>query len=188
MAVRNVARGGGKNFKVEVTGLKELERKLKALGKGNPALSQNMWRIVGKMADGLRDEMMSAARAAGWASVRLKYKGRHKSGVVTGEDAIRSIFSYAKPRSQVRQRYSALAGVGKKRSMFEWIAGRHPKSSKAKVAPGNPVAMSLATALEFGTTVMQPRPAIRATILAAKSRIISSLSEQYKSLLQQLAR
>lgn len=188
MATRNVARGGGKAFKSEVAGLKELERKLKALGKGNPALAQNMWSIVGNLADGLRDDMIAAARSAGWASEKLTYKGKTKHGVVTGEDAIRSIFSYSKPKEQGRQRFSALAGVGKKRTMFEWIAGKHPKSPRAKVAPGNPVAMSLAAALELGTTNRPARPAIRAAILAAKSRIISSLSEQYKALIEQLAR
>lgn len=198
MAIKNVARGG-KGLRAEVTGLKELERKLKALGKDNPALAQNMWRIVGKLGDELRNDMVAAARSAGWASMRLTYKGRNKSGVVTGEDAIKSIFSYGKPKSQAaRQKYSALAGVGKPRTMFEWIAAKRPRFGSLltlqdraepavrRVAPGNPVAMSLAAALEFGTSRMQARPAIRATILASKSRIVASLSEQYKALIDRL--
>src|SRR4051794_16966808 len=114
MAVRNIARGGGKAFKVEVTGLKELERKVKALLPENPAMRKDLYGVVGGGAEELRDEMRSAARAAGWGS----FKTHSRNGAaVTGDDAIASIFADARERSGSRTRISALAGVSKKKTM-----------------------------------------------------------------------
>lgn len=189
MAIRNIARGGGKAFKAEVTGLKDLERKLKTLAGRDPILAKAMWSIVGRAGDELRDEMAASARAAGWASARLKWKSRGKSGIITGEDAIASIFS-AGPKSMTqRQKFTVLTGVSKRKTMFEWIAGKYPRSPRARPVPaGNPVAMSLATALEFGTTRMAAKPAIRTAILNGKAGIIAKLKEGYTALAEGIAK
>ena len=46
MAVRNVARGGGKSYKESVVGLKDLERKLKALLPDNPAMRADLKKLM----------------------------------------------------------------------------------------------------------------------------------------------
>ncbi len=190
MAVRNVARGGGKAFKTEVTGLKELERKLKALAGSNPELRKAVQSAVGQMAIVARDEMRSQARSAGWGSSSITWKNKGKSGTVTGQQAINSIFAFGEPRENPGKwaKITALAGVGKRRTMFEWIAGRHPASTRARVAPGGKVAMSLAAALEFGTTRHAPKPAIRNAIANVKMRIIDTLTTEYNAILQRFTR
>lgn len=180
MAVRNIARGGGKAFKAEVTGIKELERKLKALSVENPQLRNEIFTVVGDAAEELRDEMKSAARSAGWGSVTTTSKGRK----VTGDEAIDSIFAYAKPRGSGKfTKISALAGVGKKKTMVEWRAGRRPKSPNAKVAAGGKVAESLAAMLELGTSNRPARPAIRDVIRGQKSQMLAKLAAGYNDLL-----
>jgi hypothetical protein len=184
VAVRNIARGGGKAFKTEVTGLKELEKKLKALKGDNPQLVSEMYEVVGAAAEEVRDSMKASARAAGWGGERATVKTGRGVSVVSGQEAIASIFAFDKPRGgNSKKRISALAGAGKKRTMIEWRAGRHPKSPRAKVAPGGKVAMSLVSMLEFGTTNRRARPAIRQAIAGAKSRIISRIADGYKTLL-----
>src|SRR6266851_6117520 len=108
LRTKNIARGGGKGgvFKADIQGLKELERKLKALRMDSPEITAELFGIVGGAADDLRDRMRSAARSAGWGSQKTTVQ---VSGTVTGEDAIASIFSYDTPRGgSGRQRISAL--------------------------------------------------------------------------------
>lgn len=185
MAVRNIARGGGKAYKAEVTGLKELERKLKALSVDNPQLRNDIFGVVGDAADELRDEMKSAAQSAGWGRVATTSRGRR----VTGQDAINSIFAYAKPRGgEFSRRISAIVGVGKKKTMIEWRAGRHPKSPNAKVAPGSMVAESLAAMLEFGTSNRPAQPAIRNVIRGQKRGMIEKITTGYNALLEKYSK
>jgi hypothetical protein len=189
MAVRNIARGGGKAYKAEVTGLKELERKLKALSVDNPQLRNDIFGVVGDAADELRDEMKSAARGAGWGAQSIRFRGPRRSGVMRGEDAINSIFAYAKPRGgDFRKRISALAGVSKQKTLIEWRAGKFPKSPNAKIAPGGAVAESLAAMLEFGTSNHPARPAIRGVIRGQKAKMIDAITTGYNALLEKYSK
>ena len=184
MAVRNIARGGGAAFKPQILGLKELERKLKALRADNPNMTKDMYQVVGDAADSMRDEMRASASAAGWGSQKLKWRSGQRSGIATGNEAIQSIFSFSKPRGgDSRKRISAVVGVGKRRTLVEWIAGRFPKSPRAKVSPGGRVAMALAAMLEFGTTRRAARPAIRKAIQSGKMRIVNTIAVGYRTLL-----
>lgn len=183
--IRNVARGGGKAYKPEVVGLKELEKKLKALRTANPPLIGDMKRLVKESADEVRDQMIRNTISAGWGGV-VK---RTNKGVVTGADAIASIFSSSRgTEERSRARIAALAGVSKRHSMIEWIAGRitaksPPTRTPRRVAPGGKVAEALATMLEFGTTVMSARPAIRPAVEMSKAKVISALAEGMNALL-----
>jgi HK97 gp10 family phage protein len=183
MAVRNIARGGGKAYKGGVTGLKELEAKLKALRADNPQLTADLRKMLGDAAGGLRDQMKSSAQAAGWASHSIKT--RSGKVLATGQEAIDSIFASSKGASgeNPRARISALAGVSKRRSMVEWTAGKHPVSPNAKVAPGGKVAEAYATMLEFGTSRMPARPAIRPAVQSGKQGIINVLTDGFQALL-----
>jgi hypothetical protein len=183
MAVRNIARGGGKSYKPQIVGLKELEKKLKALKLDHPEIVNEMYDVVGEAAADVRDDMRSSARAADWATQKATIKTGKRVGVVSGNDAIDSIFSGTGPRAGGRKRISALAGVGKRRTMVEWRAGRFPKSPRAQVPPGSLVAMSLAAMLEMGTTNRAARPAIRKAIIAAKSRIIDKIADGFSALI-----
>lgn len=188
MAVRNIARGGGKSFKPQIIGLKELERKLKVLKADNPQIVSEMYSVVGAAAKEVRDQMRSAARGAGWASEKATIREGNRAGVVSGEDAIASIFASERPQGNSKTRITALAGVGKQRTMVEWRAGRFPKSPRAKVAPGGRVAMALATMLEFGTTNRRARPAIRPAIALAKAAIVEKIAAGYRALLAKYSR
>lgn len=203
---RNVLRGGGKAYKQSVTGLKELERKLKAVSKDNPAMKAEMREIVAGAAKEMRDEMVRQARAAGWGNERVigsrgarrglarinarirTGDGGFAPGGVSGQMAINSIFSYGKPRSGDFKKIDALAGVTKPETMVEWTAGKHPKSGRAKVSAGGKVAMAFATMLEFGTSRMRARPAIRPAVKAAQARIIARVTGGLNGMMEKFAK
>jgi len=187
MALRktNVLRGGGKGAKEAVTGLKELEKKLKALAPDNPDMARWLQNVVGKASIEMRNEMVAHARAAGWGSQSI----RNKTGTVTGEEAINSIFAFTRSSKQTRRaaKVSALAGLTKDKTMVEWRAGRYPKSPRAKVAAGKKVAMAFATMLEFGTTRMAARPAIRPAVKAARARVIAAVADGFNTVLKKFS-
>ena len=190
MAALNVSRsggaafGGGKKIRAEVQGLKELERKVKALAADNPQMLADLAGVVNAAGADLRDDMRSRARGAGWASQSTTMKKKK----ITGQDAIDSIFSSAKVRTNSRSRVSTLVGVGKWRTMVTWIAGKYPKSPNAKVRPGNPVAMAFATMLEFGTSNRPARPAIRAAVTAGRTGMLAALADGFNGLLQKYSK
>lgn len=179
----NVLRGGGKANREAVVGLKELEKKLRGMMPDNPEMAQWLQEIVAGGAKAMRDEMIQQARSAGWASQTIRSQGK----TIRGSEAIGSIFSYGKPKESRRTKVSALAGVTKRDTMIEWRASRHPKSSRAKVAFPNRVAMAFATMLEFGTTRMRARPAIRTAVKTARPRIISAITDGFNQVYQRFA-
>lgn len=204
---QNVLRGGGKAQKEAVQGLKELERKLKQLATSNPEMKFALQQVVAAGAKEMRDEMASQARAKGWGSQHitarirtdLSQRGRTPKGFaaggISGGMAVDSIFSYGRPRrtENPRQRISALAGVTKPETMVEWTTpGINAASAKAgrprKRAKGETVAMAFATMLEFGTSRMKARPAIRPAVKAARERIVAKVAEQYRSLLDKFSK
>lgn len=195
MAVRNVARGGGKAFKGEVQGLKELERKLKALLPENPAMRTDLYKMVGQAGEELRDRMRLNAQSAGWGSQSIYTKGSYgKRASYSGQDVIDAMFVSSKeaPGVNSRKRINALVGVGKRRSMVEWLAGHvsffspTPRTPR-RVTEGKPVSMSFATMLEMGTTRMRARPAIGPAVAASKSNVISKLADGMNALLHKYA-
>jgi hypothetical protein len=176
--IQNLSRGGGKAYKQEIRGIKELERKFKALKLDHPEITKEIYQVVGRVSDDVRNQMVAAARAAGWGGQSITTQ---KSGKITGDDAINAIFSYAKPRGgDSRKRISGLAGVGKRRTMAEWKAGRWPKSSRAKRKAGELVAESFATMLEIGTSNRPARPAIRTVIRNARQGVINGIAEGFR--------
>jgi len=187
VAVRNIARGGGKAFKTEVKGLKELERKLKALRMDNPQITDELYEVVAGASDELRNQMKSAARAAGWGSRKTTVNGH----AISGEDAINSIFSAVlKQGGTSRRRISAIAGVGKRKTMIEWRAGKrpHPLHPPAKRAPGEKVAEAFATMLEIGTSKNPALPAIIAALKGSKGMIIDKVGSGYKALIDKYSK
>lgn len=187
MPVRNVARGGGAAFRGEVKGLKELEAKLKALATDNPTLIGDLRKLVANATADVRDEMKRRAIGAGWANQSIKT--RKGEVLMTGQQVIDVMFASTRETSDnPRQRINGLAGVSKRRSMVEWVAGRvgafsWPTRSPRRVKQGGKVAEAFATMLEFGTTRMRARPAINPAIVAAKPKIISTLADGYNGLL-----
>lgn len=185
MAVRNVARGGGKAYKEPVKGLKELEKKLKALLPDNPQMRDELYGVISQVTEQVAGEMRAQARSAGWTGQEFHGPRGH----ATGAEAIASIFSFAKPRGEnPRKRISGLAGISKQHTMVEWIAGKHPRSPRAKVAPGGKVAEAFATMLEIGTSVRPARPAIRVAVANAKGRVVDTLTQAYSALLQKYSK
>lgn len=195
MARRNVLRGGGKANKAAVTGLKDLERKLKAMMPDNPQMAAFAQEAVAQGAKAIQAEMLSTARAAGWGSAHVHSRFGKFAQDITGEDVLKRIFSYGKPKpaKSGRMRVTALAGVtkagrgGNLGSMFSWRAGKHPKSARAKVAAGNEVAMSLATALEFGTSRQPAKPAIRQAIKSGQPRVLAMITDKFQAIYQRFA-
>ena len=203
MARRNYAHGGGKKLKAEIQGLKELEAKLRKLKMDHPEAAKEIYDVVGGVCNELRDSMKAAARSAGWAGERTR---TNKKGVtttkkvslrrvdsggktITGQDAINSIFSFAEQQSgSVKHKISGLVGVGKRKTMIEWRAGKHPKSPRAQVQAGNMVAMAFATMLEFGTSTQRARPAIRKAINSARSMMIDKLASGYRALIEKYSK
>ncbi len=187
----NLARGGGKALKSEVKGVKELERKLKQLATTNPGLTTAIRILVGNASAEVRNEMKRRAISAGWANQAIFAQGANgKRKAMSGQTVIDIMFASARPApgDNPRRRISGMAGVSKRRSMVEWIAGRvgpfsWPTRTPRRVKAGNPVAESFATMLEFGTTRMKPRPAIVPAIQAARSRVVATLTEGYNDLL-----
>jgi len=149
--------------KEALEGLRALTDQLNKIVPDNPAVEAQVQAIVADAAVELRDMMRQNAQAQGWP-----------------KEVIDSIF--ADGRKQ-RGRTGALAGANKRRTMFEWRAGKHPKSPRAKVPPGGKVAMSRATALEFGTTRNKARPAIRPAVQAAKRKVVETLTKGFQKLL-----
>ncbi len=187
LKVPNIARGG-KGLRSEVRGVKELERKLKQLATTNPGLTTAIRVLVGQASADVRNEMKSRAISAGWASKSIST--RKGTVLATGQEVIDSMFASARPApgDDPRRRVSGLAGVSKRRSMVEWIAGRvgpqsWPTRTPRRVKAGGLVAEAFATMLEFGTTRMKPRPAIVPAIQAARGRVVATLTEGYNDLL-----
>lgn len=92
-------------------------------------------------------------------------------------------FAYYDPDKP--RKTTALAGISKRKSMVEWEAGKS-KHPRAKVAPGSKMSMALATMFEFGTSKMQPRPAIRPALVAVRGAVLARLTSGYKSVLESL--
>lgn len=172
----NLARGGGRADQSAVLGLKELEAKLRALMPvdGSP-MAKEVQSVVAGAADEVRDAMRSSARAAGWP-----------------QNVIDSVFSYGRTTAITFRgpegKATALAGVNKRRTMVEWIAGKHPKSPNAKVTPGNKVAMSRAAMLEFGTTRSPAKPAIRSALKAAGPMVVARLAAGFNAILTKFSK
>lgn len=196
---RNVLRGGGRAWRTEVQGLKELERQLKALSADNPELKPAMYEAVGAAAAQLRQDMVAAAHAAGWDREFIQSGFGKYAGSMTGSDVIDHIFSFDKPRDSGRSKISAIAGVTKRANsgrgtMISWRAGKRGRTGWVykdvvrKVAYGNEVAMSFATMLEFGTSNRPPHPAIRPAVDAAKAGIVATIAEKWKELLERFAK
>ncbi len=200
MALRktNITRGGGKALKEQVQGLKELEKKLKALAADNPVLALGAQTVVKRAACDVRDEMKAQARAAGWASQKITYtpyvkkQWRLGSGkrIITGQQAIDSLFAFGRRTKYSKYRISALAGATKPETMVDWIAGTSFKHTRTprKVSPGGAVSMAFVTMLEFGTTRMQARPAIRTAVKTARARIIDTVSKGFKELVEKFSK
>lgn len=168
----------------EMAGLDKLDLKLRdfmgaltgdvALSRGKrSAITERVRAILG---DGLRaaaaeikDEATRRAVALGWP-----------------KEAAESFFAYYDPAKDRLRRSGALAGAAKQRSMVEWTAGPHPKSPRAKVAPGGSVAMSKAAMFEFGTTRMPARPAFRPAITAAKNAAFQRIANAYREAIDAL--
>ncbi len=192
------ALGGGKAIKESVVGLKDLERKLKALSADSPELALGAQVIVKRAAGEVRSAMKSAAIAAGWPSAppATSVHGKWAGTTVTGQDVIDRIFSFGRPKERGSRRVSALAGVTKagpgksQGTLFSWRASRShlPTRSPRKVAPGGEVAMSLATALEFGNSRRRARPALRTAIAAARQRVVTAVADGFKDLIDRFAR
>ncbi len=188
--VKNLARGGGVGgtYKEGITGLKDLERKLKAMRTDNPSLMGELKALTKAGADEVRDQMRASAINAGWGSAVFRGSDR-KTVIMTGQAAIDAIFSSTKgTETNSRARINALAGVSKRHSMIEWKAGpitakSKPTRTPRKKNPGEMVAESAATMLEFGTTVRDARPALRSAIELSKARIITRLAEGMNALL-----
>ncbi len=132
--------------------------------------------------------MKRRATSAGWSGQTLK--DRKGKVLATGDHVIDLMFATAKPgpNDSPRKRISGLAGISKRHTMVEWIAGRigpfsWPTRTPRRVKPGNPVSMSFATMLEFGTTRMKPRPAIVPAIQSARAKVVSTLADGYNDLL-----
>ncbi len=188
MRATNVLRGGGKATREleAITGIKELEAKLKALAPEHPEMARWLQAVVGKASIEMRREMAVQARAAGWGSQSIRIGSR----TITGDEAIASIFAFTRSSKQSRRaaKVSALAGLTKDKTMVEWRAGRYPKSPRAKVAWKKLVAMAFATMLEFGTTRMAARPAIRTAVKTARPRVIAAVADGFNAVLNKFSK
>lgn len=196
----NVLRTGGKASKEAVTGLKELEAKLKALAPEHPEMARWLQNVVGKASIEMRNEMAAQARAAGWGTQRItnylsekKGTGKRrltgKTTTVEGQAAIDSIFAFTRgrPSKSGKAKVSALAGVTKPKTMIEWRAGLYPRSPRAKRSYPTVIAEAFATMLEFGTSRMAARPAIRTAVKTARPRVIQAVSDGFNAVLEKFS-
>ena len=101
-------------------------------------------------------------------------------------EVIESIFTFGGlPKSKAaRKKPSALAGVNKAKTIKEWIAGKHPKSPRAKVAPGGKVAMSRAAMYEFGTTRQRAIAFFGRAVKARRAQVRTRIGENIKTVLR----
>ena len=91
----------------------------------------------------------------------------------------------ANSHSRRLKKKSALVFVDKKPTMVEWRAAPNNKSPRAKVSPGNKMAMSLATMLEIGTSRGIPAHAyfgnaIKQSRSAIKAKLQDGVNELLK--------
>lgn len=133
---------------VEVSGLKELQDKLKGLI--DAADGPEMQAGLGQIANTGEWMLKAEARDQHWP-----------------HEAIESTFSYAKmpPTNRRKNGPSALFGIRKRGRSKPWAPGYAEWGKRT----GKLVGESLATMYEFGTSKMSARPAARAVVSAMRA-------------------
>lgn len=197
----NIAHTGGKKTALAVQGLKELEQKLKQLNPEGENMSRWMQAVVANASKDVRDEMRSQAESAGWGSMRATSaiterpaggKRRHtgKFKTIEGSAVLRAFFSFGKPKPGRRSSVSALAGVSKPEVMVEWRAGLHPHplpGRQIKQSFPNIISESLPFMLEFGSSKMTARPAIRNAVKTVRPRVIATITDGFQKIFDRFA-
>jgi hypothetical protein len=170
--------------KFSVEGFQELQIKLRDLHPSeNKFMKMQINDVLGDAATEVRDQMRASAMIARWPVSLIK-----------------TIFSYYELNAMYtrrRNRPSALAGVSKRQSMIEWRAGAHPKSPRAKNPPGKIISESLATmmeygtsgtTLEYGTSHIQARPAIRPALRMVRARVRALFVTRLREVLKKFSK
>lgn len=183
MAIRNIARGGGKQYKPIVEQLKDLEKKFRALQ--DVAAGEAAGKVIVDAAKVVFDQAENNARAAN-----------------IPHEALQDLF-YTKSKATGRRGISALVGLrkrGRNRSAHgyvEWHASMHvgrfqkrvrTKKGKALVMRGKLIGENLGTMWELGTTKMAPRPWFRTAVQSARGAVTDKLTEGYRRILAQFGK
>lgn len=182
----------GKVAKLE--GMKELQLKLRDLlstVEGADARKE-VQKVIGEVAQDLRREVAARIMAIPDPAETTDRSGRK----IGRQQILESLFTYNKqPEGERRRaRFSALVGIRKRgrtpyaSGYVEWRAGRHPKSPRAKVAPGGLIGESLATMIEMGTTKRVATPFFRPAITTSRSRIVPVIATGYRAILQRFGK
>ena len=175
--MRNIAKGGAA---IEVTGMKELQAKLRALALEDPATIDKAQKVLGDAASIVREQVRASMMIAGWPSI-----------LVT-----RAAFGVSKTRG--RKKLTALAGMSKgfkdpsNPLYIEWRAARRPspfalKAVTRNVPPGGLVGMGWATMWEFGTTRMPAHPAFRPAIQMVRSKVRETVANGFIGIIHEVA-
>jgi hypothetical protein len=192
----NTLRGGGKGFKAEVLGLKNLQLSFADLLNGialdkdlsvgqKTSISRKAAAIVGQgladSADTIKRRTIANARSTGWPSWLVD-----------------AVFKYSDPNGRKKYRLTALAGVRKGARIpkdmtiyREWNpryrmgpimkrVGRRKMFSQFKSMGGSKIGMSMAAIYEFGTVgatayTRKPWPARPAFVPAVNSEKMAAL-------------
>lgn len=157
----------------ELVGLPALTAKINELM--SEQVAKEVAEAVGVAADICYEQLVANARSVGLP-----------------EEAIGDIFTYKRPPPGLaRSLVSALAGYRKRgRSKpwaggyVEWRAGRHPKSPRAKAAPGTLIGESRGEMFEIGTTVRPATPWFRPAVTATKKAMLAKIAQGFSDILQ----
>ena len=184
----NLLRGGGKLFKVEVTGVRELQLNLRALIRDLGVEEQivakaEAYEVIADAADSIRDVARRNARSQGWpdqvVDAIFSFKDFSKAKTKKQKAAMVGIRTGAPPHLELHTRQQ-------KGLYVEWFPGRS-KSTRAKslVLPGTKsakgdgslqkVGMSLGRMFESGTSKMKARPAFRPAVLSERGNVLAKI-------------
>ncbi len=193
----NILRGGGKLFKVQVTGVRELQLNLRGLIRDLGVDEQitakaEAYNVIAEAADMIRDAARQNARSQNWPAqvvdAIFSYKDVSKAKTKKQRAALVGVRTGAPPHLELHTKQQ-------KGLYVEWFPGRsQSRRAKSLVIPGTlsakgdgskqKVGMSLARMFESGTSKMRARPAFRPAVLSQRGNVLEKIRSGLGAIIQ----
>jgi hypothetical protein len=177
---------------IEVSGLKEILDKIKAIAGEMDGAGDKLWQIASEAAEMVRDEVESAARSVRTPSdvYRDLFSTTGKKQFSAGGTRTISQLAGIKLRGRSRP-YAHAYREWRAKASFSRVKYRRRRKqfvSAGTVQQGQLLGMSLATMWEKGTRKMRPRPFFGPAIRRVRPQLIGFLKSRLGALIEEVAK
>jgi len=176
---------------LEVSGLKEIMDKVKAIAGEMDGAGDRLWQIASEAAEMVRDEVESAARSVRTPSDVYKDLFATSSKRKYSSGGSRTISQLAGIKLRGRSRpYAHAYREWRAKASYTRVRYRRKRKqfvSAGTIQQGQLLGMSLATMWEKGTRKMRPRPFFAPAIRRVRPQLIEFLKSRLGGLIEEVA-